>query len=116
MTFTIITLSILGLLFLFALAAIVKFRTEKVEPDYRILFNLGITFFPMGIVFLVINEDPVFFTMGLLYLILGLANRNKWKKMEPVTPEQRKTLVDFLFFGIVVFLIFLAFYFFKPLK
>jgi hypothetical protein len=52
------------------------------EPNYQIFFILGICLFPVGLVFL-INGNIAFIGlvgMGLIYLIIGLANRDKWKK------------------------------------
>ena len=60
------------------------------EPNYRAFFIMGIAMFPAGIVFMLIYFllDIPFVTgmpllaMGLIYLIIGLANRDKWKKNE----------------------------------
>ena len=54
------------------------------ETNYQIFFILGICLFPVGLVFL-INGNIAFIGlvgMGLIYLIIGLANRDKWKKKE----------------------------------
>ena len=60
------------------------------EPNYRAFFVMGVIWFPAGIVFMVISfllDIPFvigmpLFAMGLIYLIVGLANRDKWKKNE----------------------------------
>lgn len=60
-----------------------KRREEKPgEVDFRVFFILGFCWFPLGVVFMVV-EIPigfVFFALGLVYLAIGLANRDKWKK------------------------------------
>lgn len=60
-----------------------KKKEEKpAEIDYRVFFILGICWFPLGVVF-VASRFPigyVFFILGFLYLVIGLANRDKWKK------------------------------------
>jgi Gpi18-like mannosyltransferase len=59
-------------------------KDEYEEPNYQTFFILGITFLPMGIIFMIII-GPAFiaFTgMGLCYLAIGLANRDKWRKEE----------------------------------
>jgi hypothetical protein len=60
------------------------------EPNYRAFFVMGIIWFPAGIVFMFISfllDIPFvigmpLFVMGLIYVIVGLANRDKWKKNE----------------------------------
>ena len=58
------------------------------EPDYRAFYVMGIIWVPAGIVFMLayfLLDIPFvigipLFAMGLTYLIIGLANRDKWKK------------------------------------
>jgi len=60
---------------------------ETKGTTYQTFFVLGISFFPVGIVFTILSltsDFPVgvglpLVTMGIFYLIVGLANRNKWK-------------------------------------
>ena len=56
---------------------------------YRVLFILGITFLPVGIIYEIVffaSDTKVFLVlgiafigMGLSYLAIGLGNREKWK-------------------------------------
>ena len=60
------------------------------EPDYRAFFIMGITLFPLGVIYesvFVISGTKVFLVpglafmgMGLSYLAVGLANRDKWRE------------------------------------
>jgi Gpi18-like mannosyltransferase len=58
------------------------------EVDFRAFFIMGIAFLPVGVVFMIVfsQTDISFlpglpmFLLGLIYLIIGLANRDKWKK------------------------------------
>ena len=77
---------LIGFIVLGVLVALLirKLRSERIvrEPDYRAFFIMGISFLPAGIIFTTII-NPGFlgiFAMGLIYTILGLANRDKWKK------------------------------------
>lgn len=54
------------------------------EPDYQVFFIMGVSFLPIGIVFM-ITLSPVFigFTgIGLCYIAIGIANKDKWKKRD----------------------------------
>ena len=72
-----------------------KKEVKLEEPNYRAFFVMGIIWFPIGIVsmFIVLILDiPPFpigfvagmplFAMGLIYFIIGLTNRDKWKKKQ----------------------------------
>jgi len=58
------------------------------EPNYRAFFVMGIVWVPAGTVFMFTSfllDIPFvigmpLFAVGLIYLIVGLANRDKWKK------------------------------------
>jgi hypothetical protein len=54
------------------------------KPNYQTFFILGITFLPMGLVFIFVIGPPfiVFTVMGLSYLTIGLLNKDKWRKEE----------------------------------
>ncbi len=65
------------------------------EPDYRAFFAMGVIWVPTGIVLMFISflldvfpfplsfvAGMPLFAMGLIYLIVGLANRDKWRKNE----------------------------------
>ncbi|UCG35976.1 MAG: hypothetical protein JSV64_04915 [Candidatus Bathyarchaeota archaeon] len=75
------------------LLALVLWRKRKAgiakEANYRALFVMGLVFFPVGLVWMIISfliDTSLFptglplFSLGLIYLSIGLANRDKWKK------------------------------------
>lgn len=79
----VVILLILGIIILITVIVIRKRKEgEPRETDYRVFFILGICWFPLGVVFMVqgIPMGFVFFVLGLVYLVIGLANRDKWKK------------------------------------
>ena len=61
---------------------------EARETNYQIYFAMGVAFFPIGLIFMIlslISDFPIavgipFFAIGIMYLIIGLSNRNKWKR------------------------------------
>ena len=79
-----------------------KNRGLKREPDYRVFFILGISLLPIGIA----TDNPGMWGVGAVFLVLGLANRNKWKtepKWSELDPEKRKT-VFLIILGLTVLL------------
>jgi hypothetical protein len=52
------------------------------EPNYRVFFILGFVWFPVGIVYIVVNMPLgiAFLGIGVVYMAIGLANKDKWKK------------------------------------
>ena len=67
---------------LFAVIFIYRNKGQKIKPDYRVFFILGITWLPLGIA----TDNPGFLGMGAVFMAIGLANRSKWKK-EPKWSE-----------------------------
>jgi len=60
-----------------------KNKGEIKEPNYRVFFNLGLVWLPVGVVFMIaINTviGIVFLGLGASYLAIGLGNRDKWEK------------------------------------
>ena len=63
-------------------------KEGKLQPDYRIFFLLGITWLPFSIILMIVSfilQIPFYigfplFAVGIIYLVIGLANRDKWKK------------------------------------
>jgi Ca2+/Na+ antiporter len=61
---------------------------ETKEIDYQVFFVLGISFFPLGFIFMVLSltsDFPreigiAFLAIGAIYITLGLSKRNKWKR------------------------------------
>ena len=72
--------AIVGVFVLLVMRKKKKEGTYK-DPDYRAFFVMGICFLPMGIIFTTsVNGGFMGITaLGLIYMIIGLANRDKWK-------------------------------------
>ena len=86
-------LVIAGLILVGILIAITlkkKKEGKSGESNYRALFILGVTFFPLGIIYEIVffmSDTTVFLVLGLAfiamgtsYLAIGLGNRDKWKR------------------------------------
>ena len=76
---------------------------QRKKPDYRVFFILGISLLPVGIA----TDNPGLWGMGAIFLILGLANRSKWKaepKWSELGPEKRKTIF-LIILGLTVLLV-----------
>ena len=90
-----ILLTIIGiviLIVLFAVIAINRNKGEKIEPDYRVFFILGITWLPIGIA----TDNLGLLEMGAIFMVVGLINRSKWKeepKWSELDPEKRRTKI-----------------------
>ena len=88
----VIALIILAIAVVTGILAVVMVRKRKKEgkpqADYRIFFLLGITWLPFSIILMIVSfilQIPFYIgfpllALGLIYLIIGLANRDKWKK------------------------------------
>ena len=60
-----------------------KKNDQTKEIDYRVFFNMGLSFLPLGIVLTatVKNTGFIGFTgLGIAYIAIGIANKDKWKK------------------------------------
>jgi len=81
-----ILLTIVAVLVITGIIALLVWKKKKEQPpaetDYRVFFILGVCWFPLGVVFMSTGNPIgyVFFALGLVYLVIGLANRDKWKK------------------------------------
>lgn len=67
------------------ISTMLNMSLKVIEPNYQVFFILGIFFLPMGIVLMITIDNPAFIGitgMGLIYMVIGLANRDKWKKNE----------------------------------
>ncbi len=73
-----------------AMGLIMALIVWKKEKAYRIFFKTGIIVVIASIVLMVVSfifQIPFYihlplFALGLIYLIIGLTNRNKWRKTE----------------------------------
>ena len=86
MDFTLISLVLLGLALLATVVLVfIEWRKRKTgevtEINYQAFFSVGVVFVGAGIAMSVVN--PGLFgiaALGIIYMIIGLANRDKWKK------------------------------------
>ena len=101
-----------------AIGAYALRKKGKRRVDYRSLFIMGAIWLPFGMVFLLMllrsNRPFVvsvpFLAMGLIYLVIGLANKGKWKESQPLTANQKKITVGLTATGIIILLLALAIY------
>lgn len=105
-----IGVAILGIIF----AAVAFFRGKdlpKRDPDYRVFFILGVSFLPIGIA----TDNPGLWGMGAVFLILGLANRDKWKdqskwsELEPERSRLKFIIIGLLALALLTLLVFYIF-------
>ena len=83
-----IVASLLVVLVLLGILFMVLWKRRKAgiqeEPDYRAFVALGFSFISLGVVLSVV-VNPGFFgflALGVIYFVIGLKNRDKWKKKE----------------------------------
>jgi len=93
-----------------AILAILMFKRKgwKREVDYRSYYSMGIIWLPVGIVFYIIFENIIglwFLIMGIVYLYIGLKNRDKWGKLQKVSPKYQKGMVIAVLIGVVALII-----------
>lgn len=102
-----ILIIILGLIFMIR---IIK-EGERYEPDYRAFFIIGITWLPFGIII----KNSIFWIMGLVFTIVGLVNKDKWKKqksLKELDPFERKTrILIMVILGVLVLIGCVLFFF-----
>jgi len=84
-------LLILGILVTLFLVLVLRKRKQPGKAggtDYKAFFIMGVVFLPTGLTMMLVyffTEIPFevglpLFALGLIYLVLGLVNRDKWKK------------------------------------
>ena len=88
-----------------------QFKKEKIKPNYRFFFILGMTWIPLGVVFYKTTRNIGFLIMGAIFLIIGLINKDKWEETVVVNPQKRKLLIGLILTGILVLTTFLLKYF-----
>ena len=114
---TIIVILTLSILFgVLAMVLAKKRKKKKKEIDYYAFYTLGISFVPLGIVFMVVLPPLGFayLVMGISYLIIGLKNKDKWKKQDKITQKKKIVMLKLvLFLGILAFLGIAIYVFFK---
>ena len=86
-------LLLIGILVTLLLVVVLRKRKQNGktgETDYKAFFIMGLAFLPTGVAMMTVyffTKLPFeigvpLFALGLIYLIIGLVNRNKWKKTE----------------------------------
>jgi uncharacterized membrane protein len=86
-------LLLIGTVVTLLLVAVLRKRKregKEGETDYKAFFIMGIAFLPTGFAMMMVYffaELPFeiglpLFALGSVYLLIGLANRDKWKKNE----------------------------------
>jgi drug/metabolite transporter (DMT)-like permease len=88
-----------------------QFKKEKIKPNYRLFFILGMTWVPLGVVFYKTTRNIGFLIMGVIFLIIGLINKDKWGETVIVNPQKRKLLIGLILTGLLVLITFLLKYF-----
>ncbi len=84
-----IIISMVILLLIIGLAVFVLKKDKTYKPDYRVFFILGVTWLPLGIA----TDNTAFLGLGAVFMVLGLANRDKWKEQEKLSemnPDKRR--------------------------
>ena len=81
-----------------------QFKKEKIRPNYRLFFILGMTWVPLGVVFYTT-------TRNIGFLIIGLINKDKWGETVIANPQKRKLLVGLMLTVLLVLATFLWKYF-----
>lgn len=106
-----VMLAILGLVLVLAVVFALQILKKKEvhEPDYYVFFVIGITWIPLGIVL----ENFAFIGMGVLFMIVGLKNKDKWKKKKfsKLSSNQRKLKLALLIGLVLLVLVGVAAYF-----
>ena len=84
-------LLLIGIVVTLLLVAVLRKRKREGkagETDYKAFFIMGVVFLPTGFAMMLVYffaELPFeiglpLFALGLVYLLIGLANRDKWRK------------------------------------
>ena len=75
-------------------------------------FIIGISMFPIGLIFLIQGKPAgvSFFATGIIFFLIGIANRDKWQKTDPLRPEQKKWILVLTTVIAVVMLLLLLIY------
>jgi prepilin signal peptidase PulO-like enzyme (type II secretory pathway) len=100
-----IMISILIALVLFGVlaAALVLTRKKKHKPDYYAFFIMGLIWAPAGIAI----GNMALSAMGFIFMIIGLVNKDKWKKNRRQWSKMDKD-ERMLFLIVIALLAFLA--------
>jgi phosphotransferase system glucose/maltose/N-acetylglucosamine-specific IIC component len=99
---------------LIAIALMFKMRKQKIEPDYRAIFILGVIFAGSGSAMISTSgiSSMGMFGLGLIYMAIGIANRDKWKEQPKPLSSKTRNIMMLVLLGTVILvgLTFLAIY------
>lgn len=85
-------------------------RKRKYEPDYYTFFIIGLVWLPFGVV----TGNSMFWILGVVFFVIGLANKNKWKKKKSwnkLSKKEKKLIFFSIFIGLLFLILGMAFYF-----
>jgi hypothetical protein len=83
---TLIVVSLLVVSVLVGILLVVFWKRRKTgikeEPNYQAFFTMGLSFIAMGVALSIVVTPGFlgFFALGVVYLMVGLKNKDKWKK------------------------------------
>ncbi len=99
----------IGIVVLLILGIFVLTKKDwKREVDYRMYFNMGIIWLPLGIVFYLLFGSMIglwFIFMGIVYLSIGMKNKDKWGKPQHVSPTYQKILMTAVAVGVILLIL-----------
>lgn len=75
-----ILISVLIVIIILAIFAIYMKGKYKRPTDYYAFFIIGLIWTIFGVFFYFSNKQFTFLVMGIVFLVIGLANKDKWKK------------------------------------
>lgn len=93
-----------------ALGMYVRCRKRECTPDYRGFFIIGLIWVPLGVVFYITSGNIAFLGVGVLFLLIGLANKAKWKESQPLTPGRRNVKIALVIGTVLLVLLTFAFW------
>jgi 4-amino-4-deoxy-L-arabinose transferase-like glycosyltransferase len=90
------------------------------KTDYYALFIMGITWIPIGIIFMATDNSlgTLFLILGLAYMAIGLTHKKKWKKnhvcFDKLSDKKKKArIILILVVGLLVLMGLITFYLVK---
>lgn len=75
-----ILVAVLGIIILLAVFAIYMKKKYKRPTDYYAFFIIGLIWTVFGIFTYITDKEFIFFALGVVFLVIGLVNKDKWKK------------------------------------
>ena len=100
------------------IAVIIAKRKGKHKTDYYSLFVMGAIWVPFGLIISYMEPDTtignIFFILGWIYFVIGIANKDKWKKdRRLIQPGSRGFWWIIIMLGLLVLLGLVAFLFYS---